>query len=299
MYDVYPGSIVDVSTLKNTIKKINAQGVHDYTLIMDRGFFSTANVEELVSSNLSFIIPPASTLKKVKEAISAIHSSIDDPQYLKLHQKEPLFVMPVNIDIGEICLKGYAYYDQRREPQERNALYKRLYDLMERLKSITLKPWMNPGEVFKEIARKDARFIEWRTIDGKFEVALKKNAVSQAINKLGKFILLYQGEFSWEECLSLYRGKDAVEKGFYILKNDIDLMPAHVRTDNTLRGYLFVAFLALILRMKLMRMMLQAGLSKRFSVDGLLIELEKIKVMILPDGKRITTEITRKQREIL
>ncbi len=70
MYDVYPGSIVDVSTLKNTIKKINAQGVEDYTLIMDRGFFSTANIEELVSSNLSFIIPPASTLKSVKESIS-------------------------------------------------------------------------------------------------------------------------------------------------------------------------------------------------------------------------------------
>ncbi|VVB64436.1 Uncharacterised protein [uncultured archaeon] len=64
---------------------------------------------------LSFIIPPSSTLKSVKEAISAIHSTIDDPQYLKLHQKEPLFVMPVNINIGEICLKGYAYYDQKRE----------------------------------------------------------------------------------------------------------------------------------------------------------------------------------------
>jgi len=31
----------------------------------------------------------------------------------------------------------------------------------------------------------------------------------------------------------------------------------------------------------------------------LLLELEKIKVMILPDGQRITTEISRKQREIL
>jgi transposase len=299
MYDVYPGSIVDVSTLKNTIKKIKAQGVRDYTLIMDRGFFSTANIEELVSSKLSFIIPPASTLKSVKEAISAIHSSIDDPQYLKLHQKEPLFVMPVDINIGEICLKGYAYYDQRREQQERNTLYKRLYDLMERLKSVNLKPWMNPGEVFREIARKDARFIEWRTIDGKFEVALRKNAISQAINKLGKFILLYQGHFSWEECLSLYRGKDTVEKGFDILKNDIDLMPAHVRTDNTLRGYLFIAFLALILRMKLMKRMVDAGLSKRFSVEGLLTELEKIKVLILPDGQKITTEVTKKQREIL
>jgi transposase len=299
MYDVYPGSIVDVSTLKNTIKKIKSQGVRDYTLIMDRGFFSTSNIEELVSSNLSFIIPPASTLKSVKEAISAIHSSIDDPQYLKLHQKEPLFVMPVNINIGEICLKGYAYYDQKREQQERNSLYKRLYDLMERLKSVNLKPWMNPGEVFREIARKDAKFIEWRTIDGKFEVALRKNAVSQAINKLGKFILLYRGQFSWEECLSLYRGKDMVEKGFDVLKNDIDLMPAHVRTEKALKGYLFIAFLALILRMKLMKRMVETGLSKRFSVEGVLTELEKIKVLILPDGQRITTEVTKKQREIL
>jgi hypothetical protein len=31
----------------------------------------------------------------------------------------------------------------------------------------------------------------------------------------------------------------------------------------------------------------------------MLTELEKIKVMILPDGQKITTEITKKQREIL
>jgi hypothetical protein len=34
-------------------------------------------------------------------------------------------------------------------------------------------------------------------------------------------------------------------------------------------------------------------------VEGLLTELEKIKIMILPDGEKITTEITKKQREIL
>ncbi len=41
MHDLYPGSIGDVSTLKNTVKKIEAQGIRNYTLIMDRGFFST------------------------------------------------------------------------------------------------------------------------------------------------------------------------------------------------------------------------------------------------------------------
>ena len=299
MYDLYPGSISDVTTLTNTVKKIKAQGVQNYAMILDRGFFSTANIHEMVSADLSFIIPPTSTLKNVKEAISAIHSNIDDPENLELYEKEPLFVMPVDIEVGENKLKGYAYYDQKREQLERSTFYKRLYDLMERLKAVTLKSWMIPSEVFRETAIKDAKFIEWNAVDGKFEVSLRKNAVSQAINKMGKFILLYRGEFSWNECLSLYRSKDVVEKGFDVLKNDIELMPTNLRTNNSLRGYLFVAFLALILRMKLTRLMVNAELNKRYSVEGLLTELEKIKMMILPDGEKITTEITKKQREIL
>jgi transposase len=299
MYDIYPGSISDVTTLTNTVKKIKSQGVQNYTMIMDRGFFSTANIQEMVSADLSFIIPPKSTLKNVTEAISAIHRSIDDPENLELYEKEPLFVMPVDIEVGKNKLKGYAYYDQKREQLERSTLYKRLYDLMERLKAVTLKSWMIPSEVFRETAKKDAKFIEWKAIDGKFEVSLRKNAVSQAINKMGKFILLYRGEFSWNDCLSLYRSKDVVEKGFDVLKNDIELMPTNLRTNNSLSGYLFVAFLALILRMKLTRLMVNAELNKRYSVEGLLTELEKIKLMILPDGEKITTEITKKQREIL
>jgi len=174
-----------------------------------------------------------------------------------------------------------------------------IYDLVERLRSVNLKPWMNPGEVFREIAKRDAKFIDWKAVNGRFEVSIRKNAVSQAINKMGKFILLYRGDFSWEECLSLYRVKDVVEKGFDILKNDLELMPMNVRTDSSLRGYLFIEFLALILRMKLMRLMADAQLLKRYSVEGMLTELEKINVMILPDGQKIVTEITKKQREIL
>jgi transposase len=83
------------------------------------------------------------------------------------------------------------------------------------------------------------------------------------------------------------------------MKNDNDLMPADFRTNNSLRGYLSIAFLALILRMKLMRLMLDAGLHKRYSPEGLIIQLEKIKVMILPDGQKITPELTKKLHEIL
>jgi transposase len=57
MYDIYTESIVDVTTLKNTIKKIEACGVKDYTLVMDRGFFSKDNIEKLLYEKIPFIMP--------------------------------------------------------------------------------------------------------------------------------------------------------------------------------------------------------------------------------------------------
>lgn len=299
MYDIHPGSIVDVSALKNTIEKIRSYGIRDFNLIMDRGFFSTANMEELIANDLSFIIPPSLTLKSMKQAISAIHANIDNPDYLRLYQKNPLFVMPVTIDIGELHINGYAYYDQKREQHEREIFHRKLYDLVERLKTIDLRQRMNPNVVFKEITKSYARYVNCEVKNGRFEVSLKKNAISQRVNRMGKFILLYRGHLSWDECLSLYRSKDIVEKGFYMLKNDIEVMPMHIRKDSTLKGYVFVCFLALIIRMRLMRMMKDTEPNKKYSVEGMFTELEKIKMIILPDGKRIVTECTKRQRDIL
>ena len=82
---------------------------------------------------------------------------------------------------------------------------------------------------------------------------LRKNAISQAVNKMGKFILLHQGTFSWDECLALYRSNDVVEKGFdvrMILK--LCFTP---EDKQQLEGLPLRLFPCLDLRMKLSRMM--------------------------------------------
>ena len=48
MYDIFPGSISDVSTLSSTLKKIKAHGIQNYVAVMDRGFFSLSNLCELI-----------------------------------------------------------------------------------------------------------------------------------------------------------------------------------------------------------------------------------------------------------
>ncbi|MCL7415469.1 MAG: IS1634 family transposase [ANME-2 cluster archaeon] len=231
--------------------------------------------------------------------MSEVHSLISNPNNLVMYQDEPLFVMPVTIDVGEFSVRGYAYYDQKREQSERHSFYKRLYEIAERIRDVRLRSWMSPVNVIKEVAKKDARYITWKVNGDRFEVELKKNSVSQRVNRMGRFILLYQGDFGGEECLSLYRSKDVVEKEFDSIKNDLEVMPANVRKDTTMKGYLFICFLSLILRMRLMKMMRDAELSKRYSVEALIIEIEKNKVMILPDGTQIVTEQTKRQREIL
>ena len=80
--------------------------------------------------------------------------------------------------MGEDRLNGYAYYDQRREQQERNTFYKRLYYPMEILKAKNLKPWMNPAEIFRETAKRDAKFIEWKQLHGNRGLTAEKCRLS-------------------------------------------------------------------------------------------------------------------------
>ena len=96
-----------------------------------------------------------------------------------------------------------------------------------------------------------------------------------------------------------YRCKDVVEKAFSMLKNDIEGLPLNVRKDSTVSGYLFVCYLSLILRMRLLRLSKESGLNKKYSIEGLLTELEKLRLMILPDGTKIPAEVTKRQRDIL
>lgn len=132
--------------------------------------------------------------------------------------------MPVSLKIGTVTLHGYAYYDQKREQDERYLFYRRLHEVAEKLRGITLESWMNPVDVVKETARKFTPYLEWNVKESSFEVNNRKNAVSQRVNRMGLFILLYRGTFEWDECLALYRCMDIVEKGFSMLKNDIEAL---------------------------------------------------------------------------
>jgi len=299
LYELYPGSIVDVTTLQNMVKKVKAFGIDQFLLILDRGFFSTPNITDLLHHQISFLIPVPLTVKQAKHILSTVHRDINNPRYMQMYHGDVLFVLPKTIHLGEHLLSAYVYYSPKREADERDLFYKRLYTAVERLKKVQLRDWMNPQEIVEEIAGNLEQYLHWHTKNQRFMVNIKSKAVAQRINRMGKFILLYNQDLNWEECLTFYRGKDIIEKGFDILKNDIETLPTNVHKNDTLKGFLFICFLSLIIRMRLHRLMQTTHLAEHYTLDSMLLELEKIKKISLTNNEIIITELTKKQKEIL
>ena len=116
---------------------------------------------------------------------------------------------------------------------------------------------------------------------------------------MGKYIIFYSGDFDEMKCLSLYRERDEIEKSFKALKSEIDILPLNTHSEKTTRGFIFVAFLSLIIRTRLMNVMRDAKILDKYSVEHLLLQLEKFRKIVLEDGQILFTEMTKKQRELL
>lgn len=294
-----PGSITDVTTLIGTLTKLEAYGVTDYTAIMDRGFFSQDNLLKMLDRQISFIIAAKFSLKELKALLTEEQRDIDQVEYLQKFHDRTIYVKPVAFTLGDHILKGYLYYDPKREQEECETLTSHLYDIREALLNVRLNKNQSAHRVFFEKAGKFRNFFDWKQVENRFEVTIRQNAVTQQTNRMGKYMLFYSGDVDWMTCLSLYRERDCIEKEFKGLKSELEVLPLKTHSIATTRGYLFIAFIGLILRSRLVRMLKDSGLAKKYSVEGVVLELEKWRKVTLADGRVMTTEMTKKQRTIL
>ena len=140
--------------------------------------------------------------------------------------------------------------------------------------------------------------LSWESKDRVIHLRRRSNAISQAVNRFGKVILLSSTKRRWEEVLSLYRQRDAVEKEFDNLKNDLDVMPLRVSKLSTLRGLLFIFFISLVIRSLLLQKARNAELLGKNSIEDILLDLAKLRAVKI-GGVWKLTEITKKERIVL
>jgi hypothetical protein len=101
------GNIVDVSTLSNTIAELSQLGVKTSFALIDAGYYSKSNIEELFANEISFLtrLPAGRVLHKT--LIEEHSQTLEDAKNLVIYGKRALYIKCVEVDL--FGHKGFAY----------------------------------------------------------------------------------------------------------------------------------------------------------------------------------------------
>jgi transposase len=290
-YVTYPGSIVDKSHLPYMMAHNVDLGVTDVSFVMDRGFASTANAQFMKEKGYPFIMGVENRFKSFKGAIKDNRDKVCSSLH---HLKDnKIFGTGVQGHYYGISVTLHIYYAPERASAQSDDLYRTLerqeYELT-KLIHITDAQVNRYTEHFDICVRKDRTFS--------FTCAHDRIDILAA--DLGYFCILASDvALSSDAVLSIYRNKDVIEKGFDEVKNHLDMKRLRTHNQNTTEGKVFIAFIALIVRMHIRNTLAKWMEKNHFTIERVIRELRKIRTVRLADGRSLLNPFTKKQREIV
>ncbi|GHV57173.1 IS4 family transposase [Deltaproteobacteria bacterium] len=289
-----PGSISDVSTLKTTIKALDFIGQTKLTFVLDRGFYSENNVNELFKSRYHFVVAPITSRVWVRKILDSHYEEIKHPlNHRKLPQGETLFMKThLHNWNGRRCYL-HIYYNARRAASDYDGFTASLLDMREELLS---------GKI--DEAKEDLykRFFIVKDLPKRGrQVDYNVDAIEKYRNRYaGFFCLLTTEKMAPEEALTIYRNKDAVENCFDDLKNGLDMNRLRIHSSEAMRAKLLLQFLALVLISRIRTVIKSNPKLKNMAVREVLEAMETV-VMVKYSGRygHLVTEAGPLQRDIL
>lgn len=109
----------------------------------------------------------------------------------------------------------------------------------------------------------------------------------------GIMILISSFSIDTKEVVQWYYMRQTAEMLFGFCKDDLKLIPLRIHKEETLRGYLFLIFIALTIFIRLKR-----AIGKDHTVEEILLTMRNIKCKVY-DNEIIIQELTKQQKEIL
>lgn len=292
---VYSGSLKDVSTLQKTIKTFQAlTDDAPIVAIMDKGFYSTKNINAMLSKNKSteFLIAVPFTSKLALEQIENERDSIDTLANTIIAGTDSMRA------VTRICqwdennqLYTHIYYNAKKANSIRENLYAHVAALKEYAEQ-------NP----KKCAC-DSKYTKYLKIQPSQEsqsgytVELLETNVFGELKTAGWMILISNRFSDSKEAIRIYREKDIVEKGFQRLKNCLDLGRLRVHSEKSMQNKVLIGFISLILLSCIHHVMVDQKLYAKMSMKRLILSLSNVKVQIIK-GLRILFPLTKEQRYI-
>jgi transposase len=292
-FEVLPGSVRDVSALKNVQALMGWTGVKRLHFVMDRGFYSEANVDGMYDAHVRFTIGVPFTTNWAKFLVAKVRDSIETfDNFHSVGEREIFAICDTEEWKGHRCYR-HVFYDSKKAAE----------DYVSFLSEIAkLKGELEEGRKVKEHQDKyDRYFIVKETPKRGRKVTVRDEGLSEYKKRVaGYFVLLSNDLKVPEQALKVYREKDAVEKGFDDMKNALDAKRLRIHNPQSMRGRTFIQFVALAISSGMRQAIESSKLASKYTLPEIINEMKSFQRIIL-DGKRkpLYSKLTKLQLEIL
>lgn len=305
MHVVHPGNVAETKTLQGMLTKVLKRfPIERVILVADRGLLSLDNVAELQrlaessQRTLQFILAvPArryielgGTLEQLKFVDGLAEGRFANQRLVVAHdperaasqsQKRRTRIAELEAFAERLVGKLDAQDDGQTE-RGRRATDRGAYSRFAR-----------------EVAEAElTRFVKADYQAERFVYHVDESAIAQAERFDGKLVLLTNvDDFDARQIVDRYKSLADIERGFRVLKSDIEIAPVYHRLPERIRAHGLICFLALVLH-RVMRMRLKANGSQH-SPSSALNLLRRIQQHRATIGERAYSGVSKTTTEQL
>jgi transposase len=185
----------------------------------------------------------------------------------------------------------HVFYNAALAFQNKERLYGHVAKLkLEAMKSPNNPKFINEYEKYL-IIRKSEKTHEGYTIN------IRRNEIEKRLQYSGWMVILSNHINDAHEAIRIYRSKDVVEKGFYRMKNCLDLGRLRVHSDIRMQNKIFIGFIALIVMAHIHKVMSSNDMYAYTTLKKMIKSLGRLRVQYI-NGNRILFPCTAEQKSI-
>ena len=236
---IEPGNTNDQKHFKKTYHQVKDRLKRDSLVIFDKGANSITNTAMIRADNLQYM-----TSKKLNKSDDRIISRFDEYNPLTIDAEKGI----KGIKIQKPNSVNYLFFSKNLQKEQLESRARTILRQMHEAKAI--QESIDHGKKLPKQFR-----IHNLLIDVEYSVQTKLIELSEdeAVQLLeeniingreGFFCLKSSKNLTLAEALLTYRKKDSIEKIFNSLKNEIEIKPLRVWTDNSIYGALIIGFIA-------------------------------------------------------
>lgn len=294
-YKELKGSMSDKAVLDNTLDELDKYGTGKFTFVGDRGFFTVENLRKLTAHGIKFLIPIPSSVNLGRELIAAHRSTLVGPSNVIENEDGSIIYGKTVYKTTEHGRTWFhIFFDPVRKDKVTAGFMQKLRVCMDELAE------NKPIEVHRDLYER--YFIVKETPKRGRSVSYNDAALQEYLDSDSCcWVLMGTEKKTAAAALSDYRERGGVELSFDDVKNYLDLNRLRNHSDATVRGKIFVNFVALILLSALRRTVdaIPAKERKYWSETDMLDKVETYaRVHFTGKYKDIFTTPTKTQRMV-